>query len=315
MRSLVANRSGSTRWTKCPCPSTPRSARPCDLPLAEDVTYTENGVRVALGDGLWKSASGRGAYRVYLANPTAGQAGYYGDLDENGRFALVAARLQLSDGLVSEIEVVIARPERANEWGQLNQATHSMFIAPLLADVNTQAFTGAAPEPRAAPAAAPSVTDLLAAIEQYYQGLRQRDGSMVAFTPDCHRLENGVAASSNPNGPVVDARHPEFGVFAARLVEQLDLGYIASLACTRRRPLVVDTQAGLVLDLALFDYSGAVRSVAIREVGEVAAAASFAAPCTDIHAQLFWIEAGRIAASSRPCGGFLTGLPRHGMRR
>jgi hypothetical protein len=63
----------------------------------------------------------------------------------------------------------------------------------------------------------------------------------------------------------------------------------------RRRPLVVDTEVGLVLDLALFDYPGTLRSVAITGVGEVAAAASFAAPCTDIHAQLFWIEAGKIA--------------------
>jgi hypothetical protein len=268
---------------------------PCDLPLADDITYTENGVRVELGDGLWKSVSGRGAYRVYVANSDAGQVGYYGDLDENGRFALIAVRLQLSGGLVTEIEVVIARPEQANEWGQLNQATHSMFIAPLLADVNPQAFAASAPRPRSAPGGATSGSDLLTAVERYYEGLQKRQGAIVPFSQDCQRFENGVAASNNLNGPIVDAKHPEFGVFAASLSEQLDLGYVARLSRARRRPLVIDTEAGVVLDLALFDYSGAVRSVAIKGVGEVAAAASFAAPCTDIHAQLFWIEAGKIA--------------------
>jgi hypothetical protein len=145
---------------------------PCDLPLSPDVTYTENGVRVEFGDGLWKSASGRGKYRVDVADPAAGQVGYFGDLDENGRFALVAARLQLNGGLVTEIEVIIARPEQANEWGQLNQATHSMFIAPLLADVNPQAFAASAPQSRNPPATAGSGGDLLAAVESYYEGLQ-----------------------------------------------------------------------------------------------------------------------------------------------
>ncbi len=110
----------------------------------------------------------------------------------------------------------------------------------------------------------------------------------------CVRRENGVAASNNPDGPVVDPGRPEFGVFAGSCSRQLDLGYAAALSEVRRRPLVVDTAAGMVLDLALFDYSGAVRTVAIEGMGQVAAAASFAAPITDIHAQLFKIDAGKI---------------------
>ena len=46
---------------------------------------------------------------------------------------------------MTEIEVVIARPELANEWGKLNDATHSMFIAPLLADVNPAGFAARDP--------------------------------------------------------------------------------------------------------------------------------------------------------------------------
>jgi hypothetical protein len=265
---------------------------PCELPLSDEIAYTENGIRIEPGDGLWKSVTGRGKYAVYLANPDQGQAGYYGNVEENGRFALIAVRLQLSGGLVTQIEVVIARPELANEWGRLNEATHTMFIAPLLADVNTQAFLEPAPlRPSSAQA---SEVQLLGAVERYYEGLRTRQSVVAPLSAQCLRLENGVAASNNSNGPVVDPANPKFGVFAGSVAAQIDAGYIAGLSRVRRRPLVVDAESGLVLDLALFDYSAAVRSVAVAGVGPVAAAASFAAPCTDMQAQLFWTVAGRI---------------------
>jgi hypothetical protein len=268
---------------------------PCDLPLADNVEYTENGVRVELGDGLWKSISGRGGYCVYLADPATGQAGYYGNFDENGRFALIAVRLRVAGGLLTEIEVVIARPEQANEWGKLSAATHSMFIAPLLADVNPAGF--AEPDPRLlrAPSACDSCEDLLSIVDRYYEGLRNRRSATVDFAESCVRRENGVAATDNSSGPIVDAKHPDFSVFSGSCASQLELGYLASLSRVRRRPWVVDSEAGLLLDLALFDYSGAVQSVAIAGVGEVAAAPSFAAPCTDIHAELFKIDGRKIA--------------------
>jgi hypothetical protein len=267
---------------------------PCDLPLADPVIYTENGVRVELGDGLWKSISGRGRYRVDVVDPTAGQVGFFGDLDENGRFALVVARLRVVDRRVTEIEVIVARPELANEWGKLNEATHSMFIAPLLADVNPQGFAELDPILSNPSPVSSARADLLAAVDRYFEGMEQRRGALAPFAAECVRRENGVLASENPHGPVVDPAQPQFGVFSADCAGQLDVGYIASLSRVRRRPMVVDEAAGLVLDLALFDYPGAMRSVMIDGVGTVAAAASFAAPATDIQAQLFKLEGGKI---------------------
>jgi len=55
------------------------------LPVATDLRYTENGVEVMLGDGLWKTASqlepGR---RMDFADPVAGQVGSQLVVDENG---------------------------------------------------------------------------------------------------------------------------------------------------------------------------------------------------------------------------------------
>ena len=55
---------------------------PCNLAVAPEAKYTENELAVKLGEGMWKTFSGRGTYRVYLADPANGEAGYYGDITE-----------------------------------------------------------------------------------------------------------------------------------------------------------------------------------------------------------------------------------------
>ncbi len=269
---------------------------PCDLPLADDVVYVENGVRVELGDGLWKSISGRGAYRIHLADVASGQAAFFGSLDENGFFAMVAARLKIGAGLITEIEVVIARPERADEWGNLGHATHTLFVPPLLADLSSRAFGAPTPVLSEAPQRPVLRAALLQAVTSYFAGFESKDSADVPFAAHCVRRENGIVASGNAAGPIVDAQRPDFGVFAGNCAAQLDQGYFACLASVRRRPLVVDEESGLVLDLALFDHAGSTEPVDIRGVGGIAVAESFRSPSTDLHAQLFKIDAGQIAA-------------------
>ena len=48
---------------------------PSQLPLAKNVKFTEDGVPLKLGDGLWATASGLGTYKLYFAEPEAGGAG------------------------------------------------------------------------------------------------------------------------------------------------------------------------------------------------------------------------------------------------
>jgi hypothetical protein len=196
---------------------------PCDLPLAEGVTYTENGVRVPLGDGLWKSISGRGSYAITLADPQSAQAACVCSLDENGFFAVIAARLKLQDGLVSEIEVVIARPERTSEWGNLGHATHTLFVPPLHVELAPASFQVPPASLKAAPRKPASRADVLKLIEQYAAAKAPR---AKAFA----RRENGVEAAENP--------------------------YLASLGRARRRTWLVDETAGLALDLSIFDFAG-----------------------------------------------------------
>ena len=50
---------------------------PTRLPVAPNVKFTENGQRLTLGDGFWNSVTGKGTYRVDVADPAAGQVGTF----------------------------------------------------------------------------------------------------------------------------------------------------------------------------------------------------------------------------------------------
>jgi hypothetical protein len=252
---------------------------PCELPLAAEVTYTENGVRVPLGDGLWKSVSGRGTFQLHLADPESGQAGFVGSLDENGFFAMIVARLKAVAGLITEIEIIVARPERTEEWGNLGHATHTLFVPPLLADLRPSAFADPPEQFASAPPRRPSSrAELLQVVERYFTALAAKRAADAPLAKGFTRRENGIEASG--------------GTAAS----QIDAGYIATLMSVRRRPLVVDERAGLVLDLALFDIAGTSEPIEVQGVGKVAVPAAFLTPSTDLHAQLFSIDAGQIQA-------------------
>ena len=56
----------------------------------------------------------------------------------------------------------------------------------------------------------------------------------------------------------------------------------------------MDEQQGLVLNLALFDNEGNVKTVAVPGVGDVAVPGNFLRPITFLKPQLFKIEGGKI---------------------
>ena len=79
------------------------------LPLAENVRFTENGQPLKVGEGLWKAATGVGAFREYFADPSTGSALFIGVVDEGGTPAILAARLAVDGASISEIETIVAR--------------------------------------------------------------------------------------------------------------------------------------------------------------------------------------------------------------
>ncbi|MEJ2109783.1 MAG: hypothetical protein P8Z37_07705, partial [Acidobacteriota bacterium] len=267
---------------------------PYNLPLAENFRYTENGITVSPGEGLWKTVVDMREYGVFLADPHTGQAGWFGALDEYGRFTMLALRMKLENGLISEIETVIARPERRRQGDEFNRDVSTMFMAPLLIDLDPDGF--ARPDPALTRHVdAVSEKELTGAVDKYFRAFTSRDGSLASLAPDCIRRENGVRTCRNPEGLSVDASNPEFHLYTRDCGGELDVGFISSLNQLRsHRTLIADDSQGLVLDLALMDNPAVRKTVRVAGSGDVQVPSLFLAPWTDLHAQLFKIESGAV---------------------
>ncbi|MGH8258140.1 MAG: hypothetical protein ACREUG_00445, partial [Steroidobacteraceae bacterium] len=81
---------------------------PRRAPLAAGVRYTENGVELPVPDGLWRTATEVGKYRLTVVDPELGEVGFFAKMQENGAPILVATRLAVVDQKITQIESIIA---------------------------------------------------------------------------------------------------------------------------------------------------------------------------------------------------------------
>jgi hypothetical protein len=90
--------------------------------FARDVKFTENGVRLPLGnEGLWFGMSGRGKYKFYVPDVETQQVAFIGTAIENGQtrgantgegnLVALGLRLKIVGGLITEVEQLAIRPE------------------------------------------------------------------------------------------------------------------------------------------------------------------------------------------------------------
>ena len=204
----------------------------CDLPLASNVRYTENGVQVPIGAGLWQSTNGLREYGVGLSDPTSGQTGWFGALDERGLFAMVALRLRVVAGLIAEIEVIVVRPQKPAAGRLLADATFTMFTPPLEYDLEPAGF--AAPDAKLLDAAPTERAALSRAAEAHEAWLVARDRRVPG------------AARVRANGHSV------------RVGDTLH----SAVRSRQHRVLVADPERGLLLDCVLRDNPASLREPA-----------------------------------------------------
>lgn len=269
---------------------------PCNLALAPDAKYTENEIAVQPGEGMWKTFSGRGTYRVYLADPANQEAGYYGDITEdNGLLVgMMALRLKVKDHRITELETITVREQKRPKGG-LGMNTAGVMTPRMINELDPAGFISPSTALLAPLAAAETRDQMLAATKGYFEAYAQAKGSLASFAPHCARQENGIAATNNPDGPVPDEAQPSFHLFSQGCAEEIDRGYFSSVAKVRDpRPLVVDEKQGLVLNLAFYDDEGNVKSVNVPGVGNVAVPQEYQRPMTFLAPQLFKIENGKI---------------------
>lgn len=209
------------------------------LPLVPAPKFTENGQRLALDDGLWHTASGKGGYALKLADVEHAQAVYLGTIREADTPTVLVARLGVASRRVAEIETLVIRDvavaERLDEIG----APRGVWSEPVPAGERLS---------RAA---------LVEIANQYFSGIERNDGrGDYPLAADCTRLENGLVlagdialvgprAKGRPNGSQIGC------------LEQFRSGVFFYVTRIRdRRFVLVDPERSLVFAFAFFDNAG-----------------------------------------------------------
>jgi hypothetical protein len=256
------------------------------VPLASGVRYTENGQRLEVGDGLWRSAKAKGKYRLIVADTEARQVALIGTLEElnadpdMGTPAVVALRLKIVDDEIAEVEQFIARNIDAAKRVEALGRPHPLF-------------TQAVPEPERM-----SRADLIATANKYFTGMQQNDGKGdYPFAPDCNRIENGMQTTNRPTPAGESRPDPKTASnYSAQWScrEQFESGLLHFVTRIRdRRFVAVDPERGLVFAFVFFDHAaGETRTFTTANGRQVTAGP--AQPWTWYIAELFKIENGLI---------------------
>lgn len=244
---------------------------PGRLPLAPSVRFTENGQTLPVGAGLWRTARGRLPGGQYFADPEAGQVAFWGAVDEMGTPAILALRLRVERGLISEVESLVLRQAAFPRQGAFLFDPEGMAApAPFLHEVLD-------------PPDRPSREDLVSAADRYFDGLEQDDGDLIPVAEACVRNENGVQTTSNPESAAADGAPWR----ALRIAEQISAGHFTYIESIRdRRYPILDPERGLVLGHVVFDHPGDLATADGR--------VPFRHPVSAMISEVFKVRAGRI---------------------
>ena len=256
---------------------------PDQLMMAKDVLYTENGVALRPGDGMWGTLTARGKYNLYVSDPEAGQAGFYGTVVENGRLNYIALRVKIVEALITEIETIVVRPEGMNTSEQTKQSVGEKMDE---MTVRPQFLQTVPPKHRM------SREKLTEIANSYFMGLANQTGNFTApFCETCERWENGLHTTNQPPNPNVPKTMPD--ILAMGCEEQQKSGWFAFVTEIRdRRFPIVDVERGLVMAFAFFDHDAAVREYPLPDGSMTPNVITF--PQTIHISELFEIRDGKI---------------------
>jgi hypothetical protein len=229
------------------------------LPVTKFVKFTENGQKLELGDGFWRTATGKGTYKFYVDDPQAGQVGFEGTMQEAGQPVILAVRLKIENQKVSELETIVARGQFA-QGGAANLEKIGSPRAAFLEDIPAKERA--------------TRLDLIKTANKYFSGMQQDDGKgdYSFFADDCDRLENGMKTTNNmtpmpgltasgtprpaPSAKYDPATKPTTYSAGWSCRDQFQSGLLHFVTRIRdRRYLVVDQDRGVVFSFVFFDHS------------------------------------------------------------
>jgi hypothetical protein len=248
------------------------------VPLAEDVKLVENTAVTPIGKGLWETATGGPTdFRIFAADPTAGQVGFIGVIEESGKPTILAARLKVVAGEITEIDhlVIHATDEPLNP----NMAKpRPGLVEPLRPSERV-------PRDR-----------MLEIADSYYDAIIQDDGTVAPFADECQRRENGGTSANDQEQSPEDAANDDFSVFRKmRCGEQLSTGVMSYITDINRRRLVAaDEEMGLVFAFSIFVHDGQPKVMKIVGVPGITERPNPWGPFDLPAAHIFKIRNGRI---------------------
>jgi hypothetical protein len=209
---------------------------PSRAPLAKGVTFTENDVAMPIGEGLWGSIGGASADGLELADPSTGQAAWFGLVQEHGANAYYAMRLKVDSGRITQVETIVHRQTGLPApFGDVAKYRHdAAFAAPL------------APEQRR------PRERLRAVADSYFNTVELNDGMVFApFDAECERTENGITTTKADPASAGTAAGIAQGCEA-----QFKLGiYRINKRVRERRYPLIDEERGIVLATGFFDHA------------------------------------------------------------
>jgi hypothetical protein len=205
-----------------------RRIRP-SCPSPKNARYTENGQELKLGDGMWGPTVALGTYKLYFADPEAGQVGFFGTIAEHGHPVILGLRLKIDNRKISEMEAIALRK------------TSGVFSHP--EDLVDKPIFHQALAPRERSQRA----ELIRVANSYFEGMEAGTDKNTPFDNDCQRIENGQITSNDPT-----SKSP---ITRMSCGEQFATGFTKVITRVQERRFpVVDEERGLVLSVIRFDH-------------------------------------------------------------
>jgi hypothetical protein len=249
---------------------------PSRLPLARTIKFTENGQRLELGDGLWHTVTGKGSYRLDMADVDAGQAVLMGTIREADTSTIFVLRLGVVEQRIAEIETVVVRNQSAAESLDTIGSPRRAWLTP----VQDSEWH--------------SREELVRIANMYFSGIELNDGKGVyPLDKTCARLENGAVTAGDP-ASVPGAPAPAPNRVRTSCLQQFESGVFHYVTRIRdRRFVAVDRERGIAFAFAFFDNAaGDARNVTLSDGRKVVSGPAI--PWTWQIAEFFKIEKGLI---------------------
>ena len=214
-------------------------------PLAAEVRFAENGVKLEPGQGSWATIDAVGTYRHVFADPHTGNVGLITTVTEHGAPAMLDLRLRVAGGRITEIETLFIRDPGGHARYEEMRVPEATWLDPVPVAERL------------------SRDEMVRVVNRYFTAMVGNDGraDYTFFHPDCDRLEHGLKTTNLKTAEAYGhSQDTDFRSMDCR--RQFGMGFLGFVTQIRdRRFLVLDEERQTVLAMVYLDHNGTVREL------------------------------------------------------